>query len=485
MYATTTSPLRKGFEPRPLRGMRDLWGEDALKHGQVVSVARGLAQQYGFEPIETPLLEFSQVYQKTLGVDSDVIQKELYSFVDKDGASVTLKPEGTAGVARALLSGGFHTAHQLHKFYYHGPMFRRERPQKGRLRQFHQFGLEFFGSTHPSVELELIAVAHRVLSALKVRSLAQLQVNTLGDYAARQRYLGALTRYLQQNVDQLSPESQRRLGSNSPLRVLDSKAPADRAVVSQGPVLAEYLGTTAKAHFDTLCQGLQSLDIPMQVNPYLVRGLEFYEGPVWEFVCAEHAELGESQVAILAGGRYDGLTKMLGSAQPIPGAGWALGLERLVAILPPSVIEDAVRPRPIVVVPVFDKPTNTSTATDSHGTESAASDLTRNSAVVTYSQRVRETIVQALSQHPGSVIGTQPVLLHHTPTPAAQSTRKAMAKTAQANPRFVILVGSQEQQNNNVTLKDMDQGTQQQCTLPEALTQLATLTTTSFQSPHT
>ena len=314
---------------QPVRGTHDLIGEDARTHLQVIERARTTAGTYGYGPIETPVFEFTEVFQRTLGETSDVVTKEMYTFEDKGGDSLTLRPEGTAGIARAVLSGGLQNELPL-KWCYAGPMFRHERPQKGRLRQFHQIGVELIGVADPVGDVEVIALAAATLEALGVLSETKLELNTLGDNESREAYRAALVSYLERFRDRLSPDSLERLDRN-PLRILDSKNADDRAIVADAPSFSDYLTADAQSFFGSVRGGLEDLGIDYELNPRLVRGLDYYCHAAFEFTTEQ---LG-AQGTVLAGGRYDGLIEMMGG-QPTPGVGWAAGIERLGMLSEPA-----------------------------------------------------------------------------------------------------------------------------------------------------
>ncbi len=291
-------------------------------HRHVVDTARRIVERYGFDEVATPIFEFSQVFKRTLGEASDVVTKEMYSFTDKGDEEITLRPENTAGVARAFISEGL--AQQVPvRYFYAGPMFRYERPQKGRQRQFHQIGVELIGLPQPQADVEVIAAGVRVLEALGVLGETVLQLNTLGDTESRVAYRDALVAYFEKHREVLSEDSQARLERN-PLRILDSKDETDRGIVADAPLFGDFLNADSTEFFDTVKAGLDALDIEYTVSPRLVRGLDYYCHTAFEFVTTA---LG-AQGTVLAGGRYDGLIKMMGGPDT-PGVGWAAGVERL------------------------------------------------------------------------------------------------------------------------------------------------------------
>ena len=334
-------PKRTNATLQPVRGTHDILPAEALRHRAVVESARAVALRYGYREMATPIFEFSEVFRRSLGDTSDVVTKEMYSFTDKGGEEITLRPEGTAGVARAVVSNGL--AQELPvKFFYAGPMFRYERPQKGRLRQFHQIGIELIGVAHPLADIEVIACGAAILRALGVLDRTVLELNTLGDPESRQAYRRVLVDYLGPYRERLSEDSRARLERN-PLRILDSKDEGDRRIVAEAPLYSDHLTAAARDFFAAVTGGLDALGIRYVVNPRLVRGLDYYGHTAFEFTAEE---LG-AQKTVMAGGRYDGLVAEMGGP-PTPGIGWAGGIERIAMLIgdPPS------PPRPIAVVPV-------------------------------------------------------------------------------------------------------------------------------------
>lgn len=327
---------------QPVRGTRDIMPEEGRRHRFIEETARNVAERYGYSEVETPIFEFSDVFKRTLGDTSDIVTKEMYTFTDKGGDEVTLRPEGTAGVARMLISGGLAQDLPL-KFFYHGPMFRYERPQKGRFRQFHQAGLELVGVSEPIGDIEVIALGAAVLEELGILSKATLELNTLGNTESRMAYRQQLISYFKDYSSSLSEDSQGRLERN-PLRILDSKNKDDQKIVENAPQFSDSLDTESIEFFAAVTEGLDSLSIPYQLNSRLVRGLDYYSHTAFEFTTEG---LG-SQGTILAGGRYDGLVEQMGGT-PTAGVGWAAGIERLAMLAKntPDVT------RPIAVIPVL------------------------------------------------------------------------------------------------------------------------------------
>ncbi len=326
---------------QPVRGTTDLLPEQQRRHRYVEEMAMSTAALYGFAEMSTPIFEFTEVFSRTLGDTSDIVTKEMYTFALHDGESLTLRPEGTAGVCRAIISNGL-TQQMPFKAFYRGPMFRYERPQKGRQRQFHQVGVELLGVADAQADVEIIALGAQILDALGLKDKVALELNTLGDTESRQAYRAKLVDYFRAFEGKLSVDSRARLERN-PLRILDSKDEGDRVVVKDAPVLLDNLNDTSKKFFDTLCDGLAAVGVAFTINPHIVRGLDYYCHTAFEFV----TEALGAQGTVLAGGRYDGLVKVMGGP-PTPGTGWAAGVERLAML----VADPGPSCRPVAVVPV-------------------------------------------------------------------------------------------------------------------------------------
>jgi len=331
-----------------VRGTRDLL--PALKNvfRSIEQKAFSNAQNYGFKEIETPIFEFSEVFHRSLGETSDAVSKETYTFIDRGGDSITLRPEGTAGVVRSYVSEGL-AQHNPNKLYYYGPMFRYERPQKGRYRQFYQIGVEVLGLENPLADVECLDLAWSILKSIGLSNKTTLEINTLGDSESRNLYRDALVQYLTPLKEQLSADSKIRLEKN-PLRILDSKDELDKKIILNAPKMEQYLTDSAKKFFQSVLDGLTALNIPFTVNPKLVRGLDYYCHTVFEFVTTE---LG-AQGTVLAGGRYDGLVEMLGG-QKTPGVGWASGVDRLAELClnTPEILSNELKP--IAIITLGDK----------------------------------------------------------------------------------------------------------------------------------
>ena len=310
-----------------IRGMNDILPEQTPIWRYLESTFAGLLDAYGYSEIRLPIVEYTELFARGIGEGTDVVDKEMYTFADRNDESLTLRPEGTAGCVRAVLEHGLSGGGQVQKLWYTGPMFRYEKPQKGRYRQFHQIGVEVFNLGGPDIDAELIALTARLWQRLGVADAVTLQLNSLGSSEARARYRDALVDYLKARFDQLDEDSQRRLTSN-PLRILDSKNAQTQALLADAPMLNEYLDDESRAHFDGLCARLDALGIAYQINPRLVRGLDYYGRTVFEWVTDR---LG-AQGTVCAGGRYDGLVSQFGG-KPTPAVGFAMGVERLVLLL--------------------------------------------------------------------------------------------------------------------------------------------------------
>ena len=393
-----------------VRGTHDLLPEAAAKHNHVVAAARGLGQAYGYGEIATPIFEQTEVFKRTLGDTSDVVTKEMYTFEDKGGDSVTLRPEGTAAVARAFIAGKMNDQLPL-KFFYHGPMFRYERPQKGRQRQFHQIGIELFGISDPVGDVEVIALGAQVLEKLGVRDWCTLELNTLGDTESRDAYRAALVAYFEGHLDKLSADSKERLHRN-PLRILDSKNEGDRAIIEDAPRFDEHLTPAAQDFFGAVKAGLDDLGIAYTRNERLVRGLDYYCHTAFEFTTDR---LG-SQSAVLAGGRYDGLIGQMGGPET-PGVGWAAGIERLTMLAE----QWPEPPRPVTFIPLGE----------------AADKALRKIAFGLRGQGIAIDM-----GYSGNL-------------------KRRMVRANKANARLAVIVGDNELAENQATLRDMDSGEQQ------------------------
>lgn len=397
---------------QPVRGTHDLLPDEARRHRLVEEIAFDIAKRYGFGEIVTPIFEFTDVFSRNLGETTDVVSKEMYTFTDRSGESLTLRPEGTAGVARAFISGGL-SQHLPLKLFYRGPMFRYERPQKGRLRQFHQLGVELLGVEGPQADVEVIALAAHILQALGLKDTVRLELNSLGDALSRAAYRDALVAYLSGHKDKLSKDSLDRMERN-PLRVLDSKDEADKAVVADAPLMVDYLNDESRRFFDDAQNGLAAAGVPVTINARLVRGLDYYCHTAFEFTTTA---LG-AQGTVLAGGRYDGLIGQMGGPAT-PGIGWAAGIERLSMLFG----GDAPASRPLAVIP-----------------------MDTADAAVGVTQRLRHAGFTVEVGYSGNM-------------------KKRLARANKMNARAAIILGEEEWGRQAVAVRDLDTGEQEEVPL--------------------
>lgn len=401
-----------------VRGTRDLYGIEKRKFRHIEAVAYKNSQNFGFSEIETPMFEFSEVFHRSLGESSDAISKETYTFQDRGGDSITLRPEGTAGVARAFISEGMAQNLPL-KLYYYGPMFRYERPQKGRYRQFYQFGVEILGHQSHLADVECLQMAWSILGELDLQSSCQLEINTLGDNESRQKYREKLVSYLTPLKHHLSQDSQVRLEKN-PLRILDSKDPEDQKILLEAPSMKDFLSEESREFFNSILANLEKLQIPFVVNEKLVRGLDYYCHTVFEFTTT----LLGSQSAILSGGRYDGLIETLGGPKT-PGVGWAAGIDRLCDITSEVLLS---KPNSIVCL----------LPADSFGEKEAPS-------VAQSLRKLDKTVEILISGNFG----------------------KKMKRADKLQADYVIILGENELKNNKVVIKNMKTSVQDEVSLTQ------------------
>ena len=394
-----------------VRGTNDLYGEDKRKAKTVIATAEKTVEKYGFEEIETPIFEFTEVFQRNLGDTSDIVTKEMYCFEDRGGESLTLRPEGTAGVVRAFVSNGMQQNLPI-KMYYHGPMFRYERPQKGRQRQFTQFGIELLGVETPQADIEVIAMAYEFLENLGLDGAVTVEINSLGDEESRNNYREKLVEYLKGFYDELSEESRLRLEKN-PLRILDSKDEDDKKIVENAPKYEDSWNEASKEFFAKVLRGLDLLGIKYKVNNRLVRGLDYYSHTVFELTTDK---LG-AQGTVLAGGRYDNLVEQMGGGK-VCGIGWACGVERLAMLLE----KGQEKARPIAVVPLGD-------------------DTFEEALKVAH--RLRKAGFAVEHSYSGNI-------------------KKRMIKANKVNAFSAVIIGSDELQRGVFTLKNLDSGEQKE-----------------------
>src|SRR3954466_9446609 len=406
---------------QPARGTQDLLPEMMRRHRRVSETARAQAELYGFAEIATPVFEFTEVFARPIGEHTDIVSKEMYTFTDRGGDEVTLRPENTAGVVRAVLSNGLTQSTRL-KFFYSGPMFRYERPQRGRFRQSPQIGVELLGVAQPQADIEVIALGHRILKGLGIADRVVLELNTLGDPESRAAYRGALVDYFSARVSELSEDSRRRLERN-PLRILDSKDPADQRINSEAPDFEKYLNEASREFFGRVRDGLDALGIGYRLNPRLVRGLDYYTHTVFEFVTTD---LG-AQGTVLAGGRYDGLVELMGGPA-MPGGGWAAGIARLAILIhePPS------SPRPSALVPIGEA---------------------AEARMLVIAERLRDFGLVVELTYSGNL-------------------QRRMRRADRLHARAAVLLGDNELAQGAATLRDLDSGSQELVPLTELASRL-------------
>ena len=312
---------------RSIKGTHDILPEDSYKWRHLESIVHQVCAQFGYQEIRTPIFEQNKLFSRSVGEESDIVTKEMYSWEDKENSFLTLRPELTAPVARAYNQHNLGNLSPIHRFYYIGPLFRRERPQKGRQRQFHQFGIEAFGSNFAEQDAEIIALAWHLLAHFRLTNKIDLQVNSIGTSECRAGYRDALKQFLKPHFDELSEISKKRFNTN-PLRILDSKNKKEQTILKNGPRISDYYTKDDKEHFNEVKTYLKAMNIPFTINSGLVRGLDYYTKTVFEITSNE---LG-SQDALLGGGRYDSLVETLGG-KPTPGIGFATGIERILLLI--------------------------------------------------------------------------------------------------------------------------------------------------------
>jgi histidyl-tRNA synthetase len=405
---------------QPVRGTQDFLPEMSAIYRGVENIAFKNAQLFGFSEIMTPLFEFSEVFHRSLGETSDAVSKETYDFMDRGGDHLTLRPEGTAGVVRAFISNGL-TQNLPLKLFYSGPMFRYERPQKGRYRQFHQIGVEAIGFESASIDAECIALAFQILSQLGLTEKVKLEINTLGDRQSRESHRQALLTYLQPLKSQLSADSQIRLEKN-PLRILDSKDEGDKKLLLQAPSLQTHLNDESKKFFAEVLHKLELLNIKYVINDKLVRGLDYYTHTVFEITTDQ---LG-AQGAVVAGGRYDGLIEQMGGPAT-SGFGWGAGLERLMLLTEPGRFTD--QSKLIAIIPADDKSEN-------------------------YCFQLTSKL-----RHAG----------HRSEFLGGGNVGKKMKRANKLGARYALIVGETELQQNVVAVKDLLKGEQKNVPAAEIL----------------
>jgi histidyl-tRNA synthetase len=393
-----------------VRGTHDHLPEDMYKYNNIITKAENISALYGFKPMATPIFEFSSVFKKTLGESSDIVTKEMYTFKDKGDEEITLRPEGTAGIVRAIISNGL-SQEMPFKSFYHGPMFRYERPQKGRLRQFHQIGIELLGTKSEQADIEIIACANNLIKALDIDGSSTLHINSLGNITERKTYIADLLIYLKDFKNKLSISSIDRFEKN-PLRILDSKAEEDIKIVKNAPKLINYLESESKDSFNKVLEGLNNLNITYEINHKLVRGLDYYNNTTFEFITNK---LG-SQSAILAGGRYDNLMKQMGGPD-IPGIGWAAGIERLALLT--KIKED--KKKSVSMIPVG---------------------IENNILCINLADELRNKNISIDMAYSGNL-------------------KKRLKQANKISADYAIIIGDEEIQNNNAIIRNLETGSQE------------------------
>ena len=393
-----------------VRGTHDHLHDLMYNYNYIINKVSTISSNYGFKQMATPIFEFSKVFKKTLGESSDIVTKEMYTFIDKGEEEITLRPEGTAGIVRAIISNGL-IQEMPFKAFYHGPMFRYERPQKGRLRQFHQVGIELLGVEKEQADIEVIACANQVLRELNITKSSELHVNSLGNIHDRKIYTEDLVKYLNNYKNKLSKESLIRLDKN-PLRILDSKSDDDIAIIKNAPKLRDYLDSSSKDSFKRVLEGLDNLHIKYIINDKLVRGLDYYNNTTFEFITDK---LG-AQSAIIAGGRYDKLMKQMGGPDT-PGIGWAAGIERLILL---SSIKE-IKKKHIAIIPVGEE---------------------NNNICINLTQKLRNQNIPADMAYSGNL-------------------KKRLKNANKLSSNFAIIIGTDEINNNNAIVRNLETGEQE------------------------
>jgi histidyl-tRNA synthetase len=415
-----------------IRGMNDYLPEETALWQRIEGILKQVLSGYGYSEIRLPIVEQTPLFKRAIGEVTDVVEKEMYTFDDRNGESLTLRPEGTAGCVRAGIEHGL-LYNQEQRLWYVGPMFRYERPQKGRYRQFHQLGAEVFGLQGPDIDAELILLSARWWKALGISEHVKLELNSIGSLEARANYRDALVAFLEQHQDKLDEDCKRRMYSN-PLRVLDSKNPEVQALLNDAPRLSEYLDEESKAHFEGLCELLAQAGIPYTINERLVRGLDYYNRTVFEWVTTS---LG-AQGTVCAGGRYDGLVEQLGG-RATPAVGFAMGLERLVLLV------QAVNPefKAAATIDVY-------VISSGAGTQSAAMQL---------AERVRDTAPQLklMTNYGGG------------------NFKKQITRADKWGARVALILGENEVAAQQVVVKDLRSGEQETLAQSEVAVRLATM----------
>lgn len=409
-----------------IRGMNDLLPTQSPIWQKVEAVIRSSVSAFGYSEIRTPIVESTDLFKRSIGEVTDIVEKEMYTFEDRNGDSLTLRPEGTASTVRAGNEHGL-LYNQEQRLWYMGPMFRHERPQKGRYRQFHQFGVEIYGIGSADIDAEVLMLSARLWQKLGISEHVSLELNTLGDPAERANYRDALIAFLESHKDILDEDAKRRMYTN-PLRVLDTKNQDIQAVLVDAPQLMDYLGEESKTHFSTLCELLDAVGIQYTINPRLVRGLDYYNRTVFEWVTSS---LG-SQGTVLAGGRYDGLVAQLGG-KDTPAVGFAMGIERIVLMLETLGLTDDIAPEVDVYV-------------------TAMGDNCIAEAMKVATQLRQDLPSLKVMSHCGG-----------------GNFKKQMKRADKSGAQFAIIIGENELANNQVAIKPLRNNNEQELVAREAL----------------
>ena len=403
-----------------LKGMKDRHSDDVRKYDFIVDTAKKVFSKYGFERIITPILEETELFRRSVGDETDVVSKEMYEFKDKGNRSVSMRPEGTAGVVRAYLEAGLHKSDPIVKWFYNGPMYRYEAPQKGRYREFHQVGAEIFGIRSPYLDAEIIRMGCEFLEKLGITGLT-VEINSLGNIESRKKYIEDLKAFMAERLDKLSEDSKKRYEKN-PLRALDSKDKGDQEQFKDAPKLYDYLDEESKKYFEDTKKYLELLNIKYVENSKLVRGLDYYSDTVFEI---KSDKLG-AQATVLAGGRYDRLLEILDNVK-IPAIGFAAGMERIAMLMDEKLVENK-----------------------EHGVYVVYFDDTKEYFIKTLEELRKNDIKASFDYNPKS-FGAQ------------------MKKANKINAEYVLILGEDEQKENVVTLKKFSTGEQEKYSLDEVI----------------
>lgn len=413
---------------RTIKGTHDILPPDSKKWQNLESIVRDVCARFGFEEIRTPIFEETKLFSRSVGEDTDIVSKEMYSWEDRDGTSLTLRPELTASVTRSFIQHNLGGRSPVQRLFYMGPLFRRERPQKGRQRQFHQFGVEAFGSENPEQDAEIIAIAWYILQECNLSENATLQLNSIGSPECRIAYRDALKEFIRPNLNQFSETSQHRFESN-PLRILDTKSEHEQRLLEGAPKVSEYFTEADRSHFKSVLSFLDSMNIPYQLNEKLVRGLDYYSRTVFEFTSSA---LG-AQDALLGGGRYDNLVETLGG-KSTPGIGFAAGMERFLLAMDDQRVESSID---IYFV-----------CLDEAGLQTSLS----------LSQQLRQADFSVITD------------------PLRRSMKAQLREANKSGAKYAIILGETELKNNTVVLKNLETSEQETITESELLNKMQNLT---------